>query len=159
MFSLKNPITQLSYNTAAYTNLRQFFFFLSFFFLVLYLISDFKHAEEQFYTVQAKHLNLSLLKKRKAVMATDKDLDEAASKLQAIMRGRKARQAENKKKEEAKKREEVLKKKKRLLLQQENLSNEQIQSAQKLQALIRGRSSRKKNKKSKNKKQINNKRK
>ena len=42
----------------------------------------FKDREEKFYSAQASCLGMSLLKKRKAVMATDKDLEEAASKLQ-----------------------------------------------------------------------------
>ena len=60
---------------------------------------SFKDSEEKFYTLQARHLNTSLLKKRRAVMATEKDLDVAASKLQAVMRGRNARKEENEKRE------------------------------------------------------------
>ena len=101
----------------------------------------FKIAEKNFASVHEKHLNISLLKKRKSIMATNEELDGAASKLQAIMRGRRIRA------EEAEKREQEIKKKEEEKIYElklyESHKKEREGATKKLQAIMRGNATRK----------------
>ena len=106
--------------------------------------ANFKDAEERFYIEQGRALNTSLLKKRGAIMATDKDLEKSASKLQAIIRGRALRKAESEKREKIKKEKEIREKNEKNIKLKNYRNHREYQSASKLQAFMRGRSSRKK---------------
>ena len=102
---------------------------------------SFTRAEKNFAAVHEKHLNISLLKKRKSIVATNEVMDGAASKLQAIMRGRRIRT------EEAEKREQEIKKKEEEKIYElklyESHKKEREVATKKLQAIIRGNATRK----------------
>ena len=55
---------------------------------------EFREAEEGFYRLHKQEFQAATKKRRKAIMATATDQDLAASKLQAILRGRKTRKKE-----------------------------------------------------------------